>query len=205
MGFGLQWHDNPTTAYLANLRADVARTTGRVIPTPVPDTVVPGWVDPGFTTRPLVRLVNEAAAGSALGGGRQRRRRVGAPGAQLAGPAWWAGRHRRASAAGRSRPASSRPRSRSPEAAPYFRGSVVQLGVLVGDSTRLDLAVTGRDGTTSGHLVTDPPELLRGPHRVYALVPPGTAVTDIIVTVTTPNTAGVCITSAEVSTVKAVQ
>lgn len=204
VGFGLQWHDNPTTAYLANLRADVARTTGRVIPTPVPDSVVPGWVDPGFTTRPLVRLLNEVAAGSELGGDvsvvgetghlvRSSLGRVGA-GTPPEGFCGWA------------LPAGTQQATITlPAAAPYFRGSVVQLGVLVGDSTKLDLAVKGRDGSTSGHLVTDPPELLRGPHRVYALVPPGTAVTDIIVTVTTPNTAGVCVTSAQVSTVEAVR
>ena len=53
------------------------------------------------------------------------------------------------------------------------------LGVLIGDAERLNISVTGRDGNTWGPLVEDPPELLRGPHRIHALVPSGVAVESI--------------------------
>ena len=86
--------------------------------------------------------------------------------------------------------------------APYFRGSVVVLGVLVGDAERLNIRVTDRDGTTSPPLVESPPELLRGPHRIIAPVPHGAAVRSVTVDVETANTDGVCVTSAQVSTVE---
>jgi hypothetical protein len=76
------------------------------------------------------------------------------------------------------------------------------LGILVGDAERLNISVTGRDGSSSGPLVDNPPELLRGPHRVHALVPYGVAVESVTLTVDTPNTAGVCVTSAQVTTVE---
>ena len=200
VGFGRTWHDNPSSAYLANLRSDLARTSGQVVPTPVPASVIPGWVDPGFTTRPLVQLVNPAAAGSELGGtvlvvGESGRLAPAVLGRVEAGdpPKGFCGW---------ALPTGEQVLTIDlPRAAPYFRGSVVQLGLLAGDSTKLNVEVTGRDGASSGPLVTDPPELLRGPHRVYALIPFGTAVTSITVRDETPNTAGVCITSAQVSTV----
>ena len=37
--------------------------------------------------------------------------------------------------------------------APYFRGSVVVLGVLIGDAERLNMRVTDRDGHVVGPLV----------------------------------------------------
>ena len=86
--------------------------------------------------------------------------------------------------------------------APYFRGSAVRLGILVGDAERLNVRVTGRDGDTTGPLVDDPPELLRGPHRIMATIPPEVAVRDIVLEVETPNTNGVCVTSAQVVTVE---
>lgn len=200
VSFGVRWHDTPVREYLANLRADVASATGQVVPTPVPADVVPGWVDPGFTTRPLVMLVNPLAVGAALTGDLSV-----VDGAGRLVPASFG----RVSAAtppsgfcGYAIPAGQQELTIPLSAdAAYYRGSVVQVGLLAGDSTRLNLALTGRDGTVSGPLVTDPPELLRGPHRVYALVPTGMAVVAIIVTLGTPNTAGVCITSAQISSV----
>lgn len=175
---------------------------GQVLPTTVPADVVPGWVDPGFTTEPLVRLLNADSLSSAFDGPA----RVVGPTGALAPPAF--GVVARAEVpegfCGYVVPVGERSLTIGlAEDAPYFRGSVVQLGILVGDAERLNVRVVGRDGTTSAPLVQDPPELLRGPHRILAQVPPGVAVTDIVLEVQTPNTDGVCVTSAQVLTVEA--
>jgi hypothetical protein len=200
VGFGLRWHDATVTDYLATMRADVTTTTGQVLPTMVPPEVIPGWVDPAFTTGPLIRLLNP----DALQGTLTDTATVVGPTGGLVAPTF--GRVAAASVpdgfCGLVVPVGERsatlPLTR---AAPYYRGSMVQLGVLVGDAERLNIWVTGRDGRRSGPLVQEPPELLRGPHRLHALVPNGVAVESVTVTVETPNTAGVCVTSAVVSTV----
>lgn len=72
------------------------------------------------------------------------------------------------------------------------------MGLLAGDATRINLTAIGSDGVVRGPLVSSPPELLRGPHRIYALVPYGTKVATVRVDVVTPNSQGVCLTSVQV-------
>ena len=162
---------------------------------------MPGWVDPGFTTEPLVRLVNPDALNGALDGTLEV---VGPTGALVpASLGTVSGADVPAGFCGYVVPVGV-PSVTIPlrEPAPYFRGSSVMLGILVGDAERLNISVTGRDGSSSGPLVDNPPELLRGPHRIHALVPYGVAVESVTLTVETPNTAGVCVTSAQVTTVE---
>jgi len=201
IAFGMRWHDTPVRGYLATMRSDVRATTSVVVPTTVPVEIMPGWVDPGFTTAPLVRLINPVALQGTLDGTLEV---VGPTGALVP-----AALSRVAEAdvpegfCGRVVPVGVRSVSLPlQETAPYFRGSMVVLGVLVGDAERLNISVTGRDGSMSGPLVENPPELLRGPHRIHAPVPYGAAVDSITLTVDTPNTAGVCVTSAQVTTVE---
>ena len=90
--------------------------------------------------------------------------------------------------------------------APRGMGSFIGMpvvGLLVGDATRVNVSVESRDGHTSGPLITTPSELLRGPHRIQTLVPYGVAVRAIDIMVETPNVSGVCVTSAQVDTVRA--
>ncbi len=202
ISFGLRWHDTTVTAYLNAVRHEVPGVTGVLLPTPVPDEVIPGWVESGFTTAPLIELLNPAALASELPG----KPSVIGPSGSLAP----AGFTRVASApvpdgfCGAVLDGGEQSITLAlPDPAPYYRGSIVTLGLLVGDATRLNVIVTDRDGTVSPPLVQNPPELLNGPHRVYAKVPPGTAVAAITVVVETPNTAGVCVTSAQVETVGA--
>ncbi|WP_299445415.1 hypothetical protein [uncultured Phycicoccus sp.] len=200
VGFGVRWHDTPVTAYLSAVRSEVTSGTGQVLPTTVPAEIMPGWVDPGFTTGPLVRLLNPAS----LSGARDGPVEVIGPTGSLVPPTFG-----RVAAApvpegfcGFVVPVGQRSLTIPfDDAAPYYRGSMLELGVLVGDAERLNLRVTGRDGATSDLLVEDPPELLRGPHRIHALVPVDVAVSEVILEVETGNTAGVCVTSAQVLTV----
>lgn len=202
VGFGGRWHETPVRGYLTTLRAEVAGTTGQVLPTTVPAEIIPGWVDPAFTTGPLVRLLNPESLQSTLAGAPMvidsRGRLVPALLERVGAASVPEG------FCGLVIPVGTRSATLPLQpAAPYFRGSMVTMGVLVGDAERLNISVTGRDGSTSAPLVEDPPELLRGPHRIHALVPHGVAVESITLTVETPNTAGVCVTSALVSTVGA--
>ncbi len=202
VGFGVRWHDTPVTPYLTAMRAEVTDGSGQVLPTNVPAGIVPAWVDPGFTTGPLVRLLNPAS----VSGTRDGVASVVGPDGSLVPPAFT-----RVAAApvppgfcGVVVPVGQRSVSiRFDAPVPYYRGSMVELGVLVGDAERLNLRVTGRDGARSGLLVEDPPELLRGPHRIHALVPVHVAVTEVLLEVESDNTAGVCVTSAQVLTVDA--
>ena len=202
VGFGVRWHDTPVTGFVATMRSDVTTTSSVVVPTTVPAEIIPGWVDPAFTTAPLVRLLNPNALPGHLDGTLEV---VGPTGALVPAdlgivadaevPKGFCGSVVPVGVRSVTLPLK--------ESAPYYRGSRVVLGVLVGDAERLNISVTGRDGTTWGPLVEDPPELLRGPHRIHALVPYGVAVESITLTVDTPNTAGVCVTSAQVVTVGA--
>ncbi|MGL5861840.1 MAG: hypothetical protein ACRCY9_11365, partial [Phycicoccus sp.] len=199
-GFATRWHATPVPAFLAAMSADVRSTTGQVLPTPAPPDVIPGWVDATFTTAPLVELFNPAALSATLS---EAPTVVGPTGGLVP-----AGLGRVAEAevpegfCGRVLGVGVRSATFTlTEDAPYYRGSAVVLGILVGDAERLNIRVTDREGRTSEPLVPDPPELLRGPHRMIATVPHGVAVRSITVDVETDNTDGVCVTSAQVSVV----
>ncbi|MGL5816763.1 MAG: hypothetical protein ACRCYR_04310 [Phycicoccus sp.] len=199
-GFAARWHVTPVPAFLAAMSADVRSTTGQVLPTATPAEVVPGWVDAAFTTAPLVELFNPAALSAELSGAPT----VVGPTGDLVPAAF--GRVSEAEVpegfCGRVLGVGTRSATFVlTEDAPYYRGSVVVLGILVGDAERLNVRVADREGRISEPLVRDPPELLRGPHRMIATVPHGTAVRSITVDVETDNTDGVCVTSAQVSVV----
>ncbi|MEO5608579.1 MAG: hypothetical protein ABIQ61_02360 [Ornithinibacter sp.] len=201
VGFGRTWHGGPVGSYLSTLRDAVATRTDPVLPTPVPADIVPGWVDASFTTRPLLELLNPGLVGSTLPGEPSAVSPSGALGpaslqrvAAAPIPDGFCGAVLEEGEQSRTLPL--------PKAAPYYRGSIVALGLLVGDATRLNITVTDRDGMTSRPLIDNPPELLRGPARIYASIPYGMTIADITVVVQTLNTTGVCITSAQVLTIE---
>jgi hypothetical protein len=200
VGFGMLWHTTVVPDYLANLRAEVRATTGQALPAPVPAEIIPGWVDPGFTTGPLIELLNPDALSAELSGAPE----VVGPAGSLV-PAELgrvAGSELPEGFCGQVLPVGVRTVTIPlVDDAPYYRGSIVVVGVLIGDAERLNLRVTDREGAVSGPLIVDPPELLRGPHRIFAPVPLNTAVRSVTVEVETANTDGVCVTSAQVNTV----
>ncbi|WP_404347922.1 hypothetical protein LG324_11265 [Phycicoccus jejuensis] len=199
VAFADRWHATTVSAWLDALRSGVPASRAPVLPTTVPSDVVPGWVDPGFTTSPLVRLLAPDRGSSLLDtapvavaeDGTVRPARLVAVGSS---PAVDKGDF----CGNAIRPGVQSLDVPLVEPAPYYRGSLLLVGVIVGDATRLDLGVTDRDGRVTEHLAADHPELLRGPHRVTALVPLDAAVASVRVEVLTPNTAGVCVTSAQV-------
>jgi hypothetical protein len=198
--FGVRWHGTTVEPFLATVREEVSATSGQVLPSTVPAEVVPGWVDPAFTSGPLVALLNPDALSAELSGAPEV---IGPDGTLV--PASL-GRVGEASVpegfCGLVLPVGQRTATVDlMEDAPYYRGSAVVLGILVGDAERLNMRVTDRDGIESAPLVANPPELLRGPHRLIATLPHGAAVRSITVEVETANTNGVCITSAQVVTV----
>ena len=201
-GFAIRWHDSPTGAYFATLRAALGGSDRQVVPTPVPADVVPGWVDPAFTTGPLVQLLAPDRLDTELSGD---------PVAVTVSGALQPVRFTRVAAA--TPPSGfcgfAIPRGETSVTiplgtpAPYYRGSMVQLGVLAGDAVRLDVVITDRQGWSSGRILggAGTPELLRGPHRVAVPVPPGRTVAAVSVVVRGENTEGVCVTSAQIVTV----
>ena len=144
VGFGMLWHTSVVTAYLEPPHRGAGDDrSGTALP--VPAEIIPGWVDPGFTTGPLVELLNPDALSAELSAAAVRRR----PDRFSRGC-----RARRRSRSdlpdgfcGRVLPAGVRTVTIPlVDDAPYFRGSVVAVGVLIGDAERLNLRVTDRDG-----------------------------------------------------------
>lgn len=200
VGFGVRWHRSPVTPYLATMTDAVAGSRQQILPTALPAAVVPAWVDPELTTEPLLRLLRPDVLRTVVAAdplvvtsdGTLGRARFSVVGSATIPDGF----------CGRGLPVGVRStRLELTSAASYYRGSIVSVGLLVGDAVRLDLSVVDRDGRVHGPLVDDPPELLRGPHRIQALVPHGVVVKAIIVEAVTPNTDGVCVTSAQVATV----
>lgn len=200
VNFGLSWHRTPVKPYLANMREALSGSKEQVLPTALPGAVVPAWVDPDLTTEPLIRLLNPAALRSAMSAspkvitasgelGRARFTRV----ERASVPGGFCGKGLPAGEQSVSLPLDAN--------ASYYRGSIISVGLLVGDAVRINLSVVDDHGQSHGPLVAQPPELLRGPHRVQAMVPRGVVVQAIEVHAATPNTDGVCVTSAEIAAV----
>ena len=74
--------------------------------------------------------------------------------------------------------------------AQYYRGSIITVGLLARRRDAHQPHSHRRRRVVRGPLVSSPPELLRGPHRIYALVPYGTKVATVRVDVVTPQQPG---------------
>lgn len=193
VGFARYWHRSTSTAYLQTLRADLATNRSPVLPTPVPDTIVPGWVQPDFSTSSLVDLLQPGTEMSLV----DALPRVVAPDGHLV--------------AGRLDPVATAVNTREDfcgnplvagadavtidfaEPVPYFRGSMVELKLLVSDTTRIRVTVTGEDGMSRPAGGASDPYLLRGPHTMTVPVPYTMRLTSVTVS-RTRTAAGICVT-----------
>jgi hypothetical protein len=80
---------------------------------------------------------------------------------------------------------------------PYFRGSHLFLRVLASDTTKLEVAVTGDDGTETAARTFTQPELHRGPHTLLVPLPYDVRVREVTLR-SASESAGVCIPALSV-------
>jgi hypothetical protein len=196
-GFAVKWHRSTSSAYVSALRADLATNRAPIVPTPVPDTIVPAWVQPDFSSASLVRLLKPGAELSVLD---SSPRLVSGTGhlvpARLNPVA--AARNARSDFCGNGLvPGTSSVTIPFREPVPYYRGSLLELRLLVTDSTRVGVSVTGSDGSTRRIEPLSDTEMLRGPHRMVVPLPPNVRASQVTVT-RSRETAGVCVTGLSV-------
>jgi hypothetical protein len=83
------------------------------------------------------------------------------------------------------------------EPVPYYRGSLIELRLLVSDTTRVAVGVTGSDGDQHSIVAPSRPDMLRGPHMMVVAMPYGVRATAVTITRSRPS-AGVCVTGLSV-------
>lgn len=198
-GFAGPWHDNPTGTWVSTLRSQLAlqRGTVRLVPSTMPNDVVPAWVQPDLTDAPFVLLLRpDALLHDADGGtlavdpqGRlvapelRRYASTGKP-AQLCAAAFPAGGRQPARVA-------------FPAPVPYYRGEVVEVSLLAGATTGVDVRIEAADGSVVTPVRWSRDVLHRGPHTMRFLVPYRTSIAAVLVSATSPR-APVCVLSSSV-------
>ena len=188
-----RWHTNDSAEYLETLRSELPRTSGTVVPGPVPEALVPWWVQPDFSTQSLVRLMSPQTETVVL---RDPARAVGDDGNLVDASLMGLDSISSTDLCLLNVPADKRAGLvRLSEPVPPRRHQLLEIGLLVGDTTRVGVAVIDDEGREIPAAFFDPPLLHRGPIRILAPVPADTIVTGVVVTALDRNTTGLCITS----------
>ncbi len=199
--FAARWHTTATPAYLAALRSDLdqagraggdSRTT--VLPGPIPDDVVPGWMQTEISTLDLVALLRPTAE---LALSHPSTTIVGSDGHLLAAglltvqdfdPGDSTFCHHPV------QPGATEPTIiSSPQVVSYKRDEMVELGMLVNDERRVGVDVVGSDGVVTPVPWPHPTTLQRGPYVVRLRVPYGVDVA--AVRIHPDSAAGMCVVS----------
>ncbi|GAB3595032.1 hypothetical protein GCM10027446_19710 [Angustibacter peucedani] len=202
-GFARQWHTNASPAYLSALDAGLDRVArfpasppAVVMPTPVPDDVIPGWFEDELTTTDLVLLSHPGLQTSLADGPVLQ---VGPTGAVSTA---------RPQTLGASSPPSSGYCGTSVPAAPaepvtislrdrvpYYRGMLLSVQVLTLSPTTLQLDVVSGDGGVHPASALVPATLDPGPHTLLVPVPFGADVGAVRVH---PSSQHVCVPQVQV-------
>jgi hypothetical protein len=199
--WGREWHRNPSGAFVANVVHDVRAAHGRalVVPTSLPPTVLPWWVEPDFTVEDLVAPLKLPAQFTVLDGVPTAVRSDGhlvpvteqVVTSSPAQPGFCAYPVPAAST-GRVVPFT--------RGVPYYGDGAVRVGLLVPSRTTVTLAMTYA-GTTTPLVTRRPIVLDRGPHTVLVRIPwpdrTGPLLSGVLVTSTGPSVS-LCVTSAQV-------
>ena len=197
VGFVERWHHNSSTAYVEALRTDLATNLSPVAASPVPVTIVPNWVQPDFSTADLIAVLHPTTRTVVFD---SAARVVGPEGHLVAGelkriavaPDERSDFCRHALAAGQPKAVID-----FDEPVPYYRGALLDLGLLVADTTSVSVRVIAEDGTVSTPRPPVTPQMQRGPHRVLLPVTPDVRVKSVEVA-RSRTTADVCITTLQV-------
>ena len=202
-GFADRWHTNKTTAYVEALRTGIAQdnkygtnTAVSILPGPISDDVIPGWMQTEISTQDLVLLLNPAMD---VTFNKVTVQYVDGNGHLVNGRTKLVKRFRQGDKGFCGHPVLPTDPAPlvldMPEPVPYQRDELVEVGLLVSDSTSLRLHVLDDRGVAHPVTWTKPTTLDRGPFLVRLRVPFGVRVTGL--QVHQPD-AGVCVTSASV-------
>lgn len=197
VGFAHRWHQNSSPSYVEALRTDLTKNLSPVVASPVPVTIVPNWVQPDFSTADLIAILRPTT-----------RTAVFDSAARLVGPDGHLtdGQLKRIAVAPDERsdfcrhalPAGQENATIDfTEAVPYYRGALLELGVLVSDTTSLTVRVIAEDGSVSAPRPGVTPEMQRGPHRLLLPVMPDVRVKSVQISRSRAS-ADVCVTTLQV-------
>lgn len=186
-GFADRWHTNASPTYLRTLDSELDRTSrlaasppSAVVPTPVPDDVIPGWFEDELTTADLVLLTHpdqdtSLADGRLLAVDETGRLRPIVPvrlGSSAPPTRGYCGTSVPAAPA---EPVTITLGDRLP----YYRGMLLSVQVLTLRTTVLDVDVVDGNGTVRQARPVKPATLGPGPHTVLVPVPFGVDVTAV--------------------------
>ena len=204
-GFGQRWHENATPAYLASLRADLAKAnrfganrTMTVLPGPLPDAVIPAWMQTQISSLDIVALLSPQTQLALDAANVQT---VGLDGRLVPGhlrtvQVFDTGQHNFC-----HHPLQANAKQptviRSPEVVSYKRDELIELGMLVNDERSVDVQVVDADGHAFPLAWPWPTRLQRGPYVARLRVPYGVKVAAVRVM---PAATGMCIVSVKAVT-----
>lgn len=195
--FAVRWHQSTNTRYVENLTTDLATNRAPIVPTPVPDSVVPAWVQPDFSSASLVALLQPGTETALLD---STPRIVDRDGRLVAARirTLATATNARSDFCGNGLTAGSNTVTvRFDDPVPYYRGALLHLRLLVSDTTRVSATVTGDTGLSTPVVAFSDPELQRGPHTVAFPLPPNVRVSSLTLSRSRAES-GVCLTGASV-------
>jgi hypothetical protein len=201
-GFGQRWHENATPAYVAALRADLAKAdrfganrTMTVLPGLVPDSVIPAWMQTEISSLDLVALLDPTTELALDAANVQI---VGLSGRLEQGHLQTVQQFDKGEDNFCHHPIQPTAKDPvvigSPDVVSYKRDELIELGMLVNDERSADVDVVGDDGHIYPLTWPWPRTLQRGPYVARLRVPYGVNVAAVRVK---PAPAGMCVVSVK--------
>jgi len=195
--FATAWWSNPTGRWVANMKVSLAAAgpSPRIVALPLPQEILPSWVDPVFPTyAPLVMLIRPGARFNdgdgliaALNGSGTLQLMRPTPIAET----------RRSGACVATIPATgSQTVIRMPVTVPYVRGAQLQLGLLTEAPSEITVQMITAEGVVRSAILWQPTALPAGPHTLRTPVRTGDRITAVRVLDALP--AKVCVTSVSI-------
>jgi hypothetical protein len=195
--FANAWWSNPTGQWVANMKASLAAAgpSPRIVALPLPQEILPSWVDPVFPTySPLVMLIRPDARFNDGDGLVQALDSAGA--LRLFRPTPIAETRRSGLCVAAIPATGSQTVIRMPVTVPYVRGSQLQLGLLTEAPSEITVQMITAEGVVRPAILWQPTVLQAGPHTLRTPVRTGDRITAVRVLDGLP--AKVCVTSASI-------
>ncbi len=174
--YASKWWQNPTGQWIANARLSLvnAEPDPRTLATPLPETVMPAWVSYAFPTdaplllllRPDMRLYDGDGDAKVMNATGVRSAYTPVMVAQTKTPTYICAA---ALPAGMTAPV----RVPFEQPAPYVTGAQLEIGLLLNETTRVEVQVQKPDGTVLAVQRFTDDEMPAGPHRLRLPVPYG--------------------------------
>jgi hypothetical protein len=172
MTYASKWWDNPTGLWIANARSSLqnAEPFPRTLATPLPPAVMPTFVTMTFPTdAPLLLLLRPDVRFHDADGDSKTMNASGVRSAYL--PSVLAQTSTKKLCAATLRPGAAPVTVRLPSTAPYVTGAQVEVGLLLAESTKVEVTVTNPNGKVLVPQRFSNAVLPKGPHTIRFPVP----------------------------------